>query len=176
MNDTIKKVTLTGMGIALFVVLSLCLQVPVFQNYYLCLGYIAMMVYLYTVGTVSGTCVGVLGVILYCLLINGLRGMPGWALGNVAIGVIIGIWFKAGKKVTNKLLNIVISVIVIILAVTVGILGVKSITEVILYSQPFMVRTASNIYAYVADVFTLIVALPICKLLDPQLKKIVHKT
>ena len=29
------------------------------------------------------------GVILYCLLTSGLRGMPGWAAGNVVIGVIL---------------------------------------------------------------------------------------
>lgn len=77
-SKRIKNIAITGIGIALFVVLSLCLQVPVFENYYLCLGYIAMIVYLYSVGTVSGTIVGVFGTILYCLLINGLRGMYAW--------------------------------------------------------------------------------------------------
>ena len=36
---TTRKLCLTAMGTALFVVFTLCLQVPVFENYYLCLGY-----------------------------------------------------------------------------------------------------------------------------------------
>ena len=86
MKSTTQKITLLAVGIALFVALSMCLQVPVFENYYLCLGYVVMAVYCYSFGTVSGTAAGTLGVVLYCLVINGLRGMPGWALGNIVIG------------------------------------------------------------------------------------------
>ena len=82
-KTAIKRISINAMGIALFVVLSLCLQVPVFQNYYLCLGYVVMTFYCYSISLISGTIVGTLGVILYCLLISGLRGMPGWALGNL---------------------------------------------------------------------------------------------
>lgn len=108
MNAKLKYLTATAIGIALFVVLALCLQVPVFQNYYLCLGYIAMAVYCYSFGTVSGTIVGVLGVVLYCLLTNGLRGMPGWALGNVAIGIGMGLTFAKTKQMKSKVLQYVI--------------------------------------------------------------------
>ena len=87
MSKRLKRLTATAIGVALFVVLALCVQVPVFQNYYLCLGYVAMAVYCYSFGAVSGTVVGALGVVLYCLLTSGLRGMPGWAMGNVVIGV-----------------------------------------------------------------------------------------
>ena len=99
MSDTVRKICLTGMGTALFVVLTLCVQVPVFENYYLCLGYIAMAVFCYSVGTGSGTFVGVAGVILYCLLTGGLRGMPGWAAGNVVIGIALGVLFQGIGKV-----------------------------------------------------------------------------
>ena len=102
MNPTLKKLTATAIGIALFVVLSLVLQVPVFQNYYLCLGYIAMAVYCYSFGTLSGTLVGALGVVLYCVLTNGMRGMPGWALGNVVIGIGLGLTFAATKSMKSK--------------------------------------------------------------------------
>lgn len=79
MNSSTQRIALLAVGIALFVALSMCLQVPVFENYYLCLGYVVMAVYCYSFGTVSGTIAGTLGVVLYCLVINGLRGMPGWA-------------------------------------------------------------------------------------------------
>ena len=81
MSDSVRRICIVGMGIALFVVLSLCLQVPVFENYYLCLGYVAMAVYCYSVGTAEGTLVGVLGVILYCLVI---KILPSSSTGTTA--------------------------------------------------------------------------------------------
>lgn len=161
-----KDITINGIGIALFVALSMCLRVPVFQNYYLCLGYIVMAMYCYSVGVISGTIVGVMGTVLYCVLINGLRGMPGWALGNIAIGFMMGFAFKIAKKIRNKILGILISVMGIVLGTTVGILLIKSGAECILYDQPMLVRITTNMYAYVADVVILVISLPICKLVD----------
>ena len=37
-----RRVAVLGIGIALYVVLSLAIQVPFFENYYLCLGYVAL--------------------------------------------------------------------------------------------------------------------------------------
>ena len=60
-----KKLTLTAMGMALFVMLSLCVQVPVFENYYLCLGYMVLMVFCCYFGRLPTLEVGTLGVVLY---------------------------------------------------------------------------------------------------------------
>ena len=159
---TTKKLSVLAMGIALFVVLSLCLQVPVFENYYLCLGYIVMAIYCFSFGPLYGTLIGFLGVILYCLLTSGLRGMPGWALGNIVIGIIVGITCKATKNYKHLLLRYVVISISIVISVAIAMLGVKSIVECFLYSQPFILRILNNIYAFVADVFVLIFSLPIC--------------
>ncbi len=174
-NSTTKFVTSNALGIALFVVLSLCLQMPIFQNYYLCLGYVAMTIYCYSVGTLSGTIVGTLGVILYCLLISGLRGMPGWAMGNLFLGIIMGITFKYVKRLNKPIIETIIAVIVIIIATAIAMLGIKSCVECLLYSQPFLIRVAKNIYAFIADAFVIIVSLPICKILEPSLEKIFKK-
>ncbi len=174
MKRKTKTLALYAVGIALFVVLSLCLQVPVFENYYLCLGYVVMAVYCYSFGTAAGTVVGLFGVILYCVVISGLRGMPGWALGNIVIGLALGTCFKATRENRNPLLRSAIQLAVIVLAAALGILGVKSVTESLLYSQPFLVRAAKNSSAFVADVVVLIVSLPICVLLDKQARRIVQ--
>ncbi len=100
-----KKICLMAVGIALFVVLSLCLQVPLFENYYLCLGYVVMAVYCYSFGTLSGTVVGFFGVVLYCLVISGMRGMPGWALGNIVIGTTLGQMFKRTRDMEPSVLR-----------------------------------------------------------------------
>ena len=171
-KTALKKLTINALGIALFVVLAMCLRVPVFENYYLCLGYVVMTVYCYCVGTISGTLVGTMGVVLYCLLISGLRGMPGWAIGNLIIGVAIGLTFKFVKKLKRPWLEDIISVAVIIVATAVAILLVKSMVEYLLYYEPFLLRMAKNVYAFVADVVVIVISIPICRLLEPRLKSI----
>lgn len=174
MNSKIRKLCVNGMGIALFVCLSMCLRVPVFDNFYLCLGYIVMTVYLYKEGIISGTLVGTLGTFLYCFLINGLRGMPGWVIGNIIIGIILGVWFKYLKKIKNKKMKIVmnfVSIIIVIISVSIGILGIKSVVECLLYSQPFIVRVTTNIPAFISDVFVIVISLPLCKILNPILER-----
>ncbi len=175
MKTNLKKITYTAMGIALFVVLTLCVQVPVFQNYYLCLGYVTMAVYCFSFGTLSGTIVGALGVVLYCLLTSGLRGMPGWALGNVFIGIGLGLTFAATKKIASRWLQYALWIGAIILSVAVGILGAKSLIDSIIKSQPFIARLGMNLYAFIADAVVLIMSLPICCLLDKKVQKITNK-
>jgi len=48
---------------------------------------------------------------------------------------------------------------------------IKSFTEVLLYSQPFLLRAGKNFYAFVADTFVLAIGLPICMNLDGMIKK-----
>lgn len=172
-KNKVKNIALTGIGIALFVVFTLCLQVPVFENYYLCLGYIVMAVYCYSIGPVSGTIVGCLGTFLYCLLTSGMRGMPGWVIGNLVIGIVIGITFQRTKKMRKVWLKAIINFLAIAVSTAVGILVLKSVTECILYSQPMVVRMGKNVFAFVADIFVLEMSLPLCMALDGKLSKIV---
>ena len=169
---TTKRITLLAVGIALFVVLSLCLQVPVFENYYLCLGYAVMAVYCYSFGTLSGTVVGFFGVILYCVVISGLRGMPGWALGNIVIGLLLGLAYRLTRRMERIWLRSLIHVAVIIAAAALGILGVKSVTESLLYMQPVAVRMGKNFSAFVADAAMLILSEPLCLALDKPARKL----
>ena len=176
MNASLKKLTATAIGIALFVVLALCVQVPVFQNYYLCLGYVAMAVYCFSFGVFSGTAVGALGVVLYCLLTSGLRGMPGWALGNVVIGIGLGLTFRATRDMQKKGVQYALWVGSVILFTAIGILGVKSLIDSLIKSQPFLVRAGMNLYAFVADAVVLILSLPLCPLLDKTARKLINNT
>ena len=174
MHRKVKWMCATAVGTALFVVLTLCLQVPVFENYYHCLGYIIMAVCLYSFGTVSETFVGVVGVVLYCLLTSGLRGMPGWAVGNLVIGIVVGLTFRLTKGMKKQWLRAVLNFISIAVSAAIGILIFKSLTECILYSQPMIVRIGKNIFAFAADIFVLEFSLPICMTLDKPIEKIMN--
>ena len=159
-----------GLGIALYVALSLCLQVPFFENYYLCLGYVVMAVYCYYFGIAASVLVGALGCVLYCILINGLRGMPGWALGNVFIGIFLSMVFRQTGKMKNFKTFFCINVIAIIVASAIGILVIKSMTECFLYAQPFLVRVSKNIYAFISDAVVLVIGIPVAVMLKPFLR------
>ncbi len=172
MSMSIRRITVLAVGIALFVALSLCLQVPIFENYYLCLGYAVMAVYCWSFGAVSGAVVGTLGVVLYCLLISGLRGMPGWALGNAVIGILLGLTFRRTKTGKNTVLKTVVNSIAVLISTALGILVIKSLTESLLYAQPMLVRMGKNLYAFVADTVMLLVSLPICVVLDKTIKRL----
>lgn len=121
-----------------------------------------MAFYTYYFGVASGTLVGVIGVFIYCILTGGLRGMPGWLLGNVVIGILCGIASVYIKKQNNKWLKQGTMVISVIVSTAIGILLVKSLTEVLLYGIPIGVRIANNILAFAADVFVLLVGFEIC--------------
>lgn len=162
MTTTTRKICVTAMGIALFVVLTLCLQVPVFENYYLCLGYVVMTVFCCYFGPFSAMAVGGLGVVLYCLLTNGLRGMPGWAVGNLFIGLMVGLTCKYSCKLKNKRLSGLLVGVSIVVSTAAAMLGIKSLTESFLYAQPFVLRVAKNSYAFVADAAVMLLSLPVC--------------
>lgn len=132
-----------------------------------------MTFYCYSVGIISGTLIGTIGVILYCLLIGGLNGMPGWACGNLVLGIIMGITFKCVRKLKSPLMQDIISAIVIIIATAIAILGIKSGVEYFLYYEPFLFRVARNMYAFAADAFVIIVSLSFCRLLESKLRKII---
>ena len=174
MSGSTNKVCLYAMGVALFVVLTMCLQVPVFENYYLCLGYVVIAVYCYSFGPAGGATVGALGVVIYCLLTNGLRGMPGWAAGNALIGLALGFTFRATKGMRSKALQWMLNALAVAVSVAAGILVVKSCVEQVLYNQPFLFRAAKNMYAFIADVVLLLVSLPVCRKMDEYLHRFVR--
>ena len=171
MSVSTKKICITAMGIALFVVLSLCLQVPVFENYYLCLGYVVMTVFCYYFGPISGMTVGGFGVVLYCLITGGLRGMPGWAIGNLVIGLTVGLTCRLTLKFEKQWLRHVLIGLAIVVSTAIAMLVVKSLVEAFLYAQPMLLRIAKNSYAFIADTVVMVISLPICVSLNGILRK-----
>ena len=167
-----KDIAYTAAGIALFVVLSLCLRVPVFENYYLCLGYIVMTVYIWCFRWYEGAVIGFFGVILYCLIGQlGFNGMPGWAVGNIAIGLILGLALKQIRKVKGKTLQIVLTAAAAVIGTFAGICLIKSLIDSFVVGQPFGVRVAKNMTSFIADAFVIVVSLPICALVEKQARK-----
>lgn len=166
------RVTTLGIGVALYVAMNLALQVPFFENYYLALGYVTLAVFSYLYGPVAGAVVGVAGCVLHCLIINGLRGMPGWALGNLLIGLGLGWLFPLTLREGRSALKVALAAVGAVALTAAGILVLKSFTEVVLYAQPMWARMAKNVYAFVADSVVLLISIPFCVASEKFLKGI----
>ena len=178
----IKDITYLAIGIALFVVLSMCLRVPVFENYYLCLGYVVMTVYIWNFKWYEGTIIGVLGVILYSWIGGlGFNGLPGWAAGNLVIGIILGFTLPLFKKLADKLIKdennakkkailIPLFIVAAIIATFIGIEIIKSFVDMFVVSQPFAVRFVKNFNSFIADAFVIVASVPVCLALEKPAK------
>ena len=172
MDSKTKTITFLAVGIALFVALSMCLRVPVLENYYLCLGYIVMTVYIWCFRWYEGAVIGFFGVILYCIIGGlGVRGMPGWAVGNIAIGLLLGIALKSIKKIRNEALQMALTAVAAVAATFVGIQLIKSFIDTFITGQPFAVRFAKNMTSFIADAFVIVASIPICVLGEKPAKK-----
>ncbi len=171
MKKRTQWLTVTALGIALFVVFSLVLRIPVFGRFYLCLGYLVMGIYCYYFGILSGTFVGALGVLFYCMIVSSLGGMIGWALGNVVIGISVGWVCRMTRSFRSELLRIVLIILAAILSTAVGMLVVKSAYESLLSGLPFGVRAAANSAAFFADSAVLAVSIPVARSLKRVLVK-----
>ena len=128
-----KKVAYLGIGIALYVVLGLAMNIPLLAGSHIQtdLGYITFGAFCLLFGW-EACIVGVVGCLIESLIISGWVPV-GWMLGQIIIGVACGVGYKKCKQ---RWLQILIT----IAAVFIGIAIVKTGVECILYSIPILVK------------------------------------
>ncbi len=137
-----RKTALLGIGIALYVVLSTVVIIPLISRIKLDLGYIVFGVLLEGLGP-SATIVGVAG----CIISNLLKGgsLPiAWAIGQAFIGLFLGYLLPRVK-------NLYLKVLLGLIAVFIGIAVIKTALEIWMYHWPFYAKFTSNLVAFVAD-------------------------
>ena len=137
-----RKTALLGIGIALYVVLSTVVIIPLISRIKLDLGYIVFGVLLEGLGP-SATIVGVAG----CIISNLLKGgsLPiAWAIGQAFIGLSLGYFLPRTK-------NLFLKVLISLIAVFIGIAVIKTALEIWMYHWPFYAKFTSNLVAFLAD-------------------------
>lgn len=159
-----KKISYFGIGIALYVVLSCIVNVPLLAGSHLQtdFGYIVFGAFLYIFGW-QAIIIGVIGCLLKSLLISGWIPI-GWMLGQVLIGVMCGIVYK---KTKNKIIWILVTV----LAVFIGIGIIKTVVECLLYQIPFVVKFSKNCVAVIADILPMLGGLYIGNIIKVRVVK-----
>ena len=143
-----QKIAFLSLGIALYVVLSAFVIIPIVNRIKLDLGYIVFGMYLNTFG-ISGTIVGVLGCIIAELLKGGSLRIA-WPIGQAFIGLTLGYLLPETEKTWLKILYS-------ILAVFIGIALIKTVIEVWMYQFPWGLKFASNFTAFVIDAIALVI-------------------
>ena len=143
-----QKIAFLSLGIALYVVLSAFVIIPIVNRIKLDLGYIVFGMYLNTFG-ISGTIVGVLGCIIAELLKGGSLRIA-WPIGQAFIGLTLGYLLPETEKTWLKILYS-------ILAVFIGIAVIKTVIEVWMYQFPWGLKFASNFTAFVIDAIALVI-------------------
>lgn len=137
-----RKITYMGLGIALYVVLSYTIKIPLINRIRTDPGYLVFGLFLCLFGT-PGTLVGVLGCIISNLLYSGTFPL-GWALGQIFIGLFCGYVFRRTDKTWLKLIWGA-------LAVLIGIGGIKTVVESVLFKLPLGVKLIRGLVAAFAD-------------------------
>lgn len=150
MKVSTKNICYIGIGIALYFVLSMTLNIPLIGHLKTDLGYIAFGVWCVLFGW-QGCIVGVVGCLLESLILSGWFPV-GWILGQIVVGLTCGIIYKKCNSIT---INVIITIVVMF----VGIAGVKTLVECHLYSIPFVVKLSKNLIAAIADTIPMLVGL-----------------
>ena len=145
-----KKIAYYGMGIALYVVLSLTIKIPLINHIKTDFGYVVFGAFLNLFGA-EATIVGVAGCILSNMLTGGSFPI-GWIIGQLFIGISCGLFFKKTDKMWLKILFAVFSVFI-------GIAVIKTAVEVIFFNLALEAKIVRSLVAFVADAIPMVIGL-----------------
>ena len=145
-----KLIAYYAMGIALYVVLSLTIKIPLINHIKTDFGYVAFGAFLNLFG-MSATIVGVVGCVLSNILTGGSFPI-GWIIGQLFIGITCGYYYKHSDKMWLK-------VIITVLSVFVGIAVIKTAVEVIFFNLPLEAKIIRSVIAFIADAIPMVIGL-----------------
>ena len=148
------QIAFLGLGIALYVVLSASVIIPIVNRIKLDLGYIVFGIYLNTFG-IPASVVGVFGCIIGNLLKGGTLPLA-WAAGQLFIGLSLGYLLPKTEKMYLKIIYALISAFI-------GLGIIKTALEIAMYHYPLWLKFTSNLAAYIADVIPLIIGILLSK-------------
>ncbi len=166
-----NQITINALGIALYVVFSLFLPIRVLGNFFLCFGYIVMVVYPYVFGPLSGFLVGLLGTAIYCLIQGSYNGMIGWTIGNAFIGIFLGKFFPLSGKISSQVVRRAVDIVLIVLSSAIAFLIIKPFLESVLFSVPLWERILSNSKGFILDGLVMIAGYPLAIYFKKHIKR-----
>lgn len=157
MNKT-RYICTTAIGIAIYCVLSMSMRIPLgIGHIAVDLGYMALAVYAYNVGSIPAAIVGGCSAAIMSIL-TGWFSLE-WVLANISVGLICGSFYDRSNTKRATLWNIGLTV----LAVAIGMLVIKTAVSCWMWSIPVLVKLTKSIAAWVTDSIVMCVGIPIAR-------------
>lgn len=164
MDKKLKLICNLGMGINLYAVLGLMVEIQLLGHIQTYLGYIAFGAYLYLFGAPAAI-VGIIGCLFESILVSGLVPI-GLMFGQLVIGLICGFMLKRVCRYKRKSIKVLAIVALVTASLFLGIGFVKTIIECKLYSIPYEIKFAKNAVAAIADVIPMLLGIYVGKLVN----------
>lgn len=157
MINRVRLIAYMGMGIALYVVVSLSLNIPFgIRHMRLDLGYIVYTVYLALFGY-WGIVVGVVGCCIKGYISDGWIPFT-WMIGQTLIGIVCAGTFSKTANVTRWVAAIVVSVFF-------GIAIVSSGLSALMFHLPLGAKIIAGTVGAISDSIVMILGIPIAKMM-----------
>lgn len=153
-----KYVCTTAIGVAIYCALSMSMRIPLgIGHIAVDLGYVALAVYAYNIGSVSAAFVGGCSAAIMSIL-SGWFSLE-WVLANIFVGFICGHFYDRSSSKQATLRNIGLTVF----AVAVGMLLIKTTVSCLLWSIPVLVKLPKSVAAWITDSIVMCAGIPLAK-------------
>lgn len=182
-----KKQTTTLLSIALFAIVSvICSSISILESSQICLGYVVLVLGCYATGICSGTLIGVLGTIIYCIVARDFQSLLGLTIANFVIGINLGVWMQALKEmnkerglwkfgtkffgsliivITSTALGMLLKNMIELLVVKVPIWGLLELRNIVIYDSGM-----HNVNYFIVTSLIILISIPIAVLVIPNNK------
>lgn len=157
MNRT-RYICTTAIGIAIYCALSMSMRIPLgIGHIAVDLGYMALAVYAYNVGSIPAAIVGGSSAAIMSAL-TGWFSLE-WVLANVFVGLVCGRFYDKLNTKMATLWNVGLTVV----TVGIGMLVIKTAVSCWMWSIPVLVKLPKSIAAWGADSIVMCVGIPLAK-------------
>lgn len=157
MNKT-RYICTTAIGIAIYCALSMSMRIPLgIGHIAVDLGYVALAVYAYNVGSIPAAIVGGCSAAIMSIL-TGWFSLE-WVLANISVGLICGRFYDKSNTKRAMIWNVGLTV----LAVAIGMLIIKTAVSCWMWSIPMLVKLPKSIAAWVTDSIVMCASIPLAR-------------
>lgn len=169
-----QKITVYGLGAALFVVVGCALPIPIPNTTaHIDLGYAIMAIFAYLFGPVAGLLVGGVGRFLEDMVLFGSIGSPGWLIASICVGFLTGLIAKLRNKPLNSFVYTMVLVFGVLIINAVFLVAFAPFISSLWNGVPYIAKLPSGVSAFITNsIAMLAIGFPVAKILEKNIGKL----